>query len=65
MILYCTKRCKIRHCKFPIMNRNKGFQQIAINHSYDIDLKDFMELYEKCNKTYLVFGIDTTLSSGH
>ena len=47
------------------MNRNKGFQQIAINHSYDIDLKDFMELYEKCNKTYLVFRIDTTLSSGH
>ena len=37
-------------------------QQIAFNHSSDIDFKDFMYLYNKCNvKPYLCLVIDATL----
>ena len=28
----------------------REFQQIAFNHSSDIDFKDFMNLYKKCTK---------------
>ena len=37
---------------------NKGEpQQIAINHSPDIDFQDFMNLYKKCtSKPYSFFG---------
>ena len=40
------------------------FQQISFNHSADIDLKDFMNLYIKCTaKPYSFLLIDTTLAS--
>ena len=44
---------------------NKGkLQQIAFNHSLDIDFKDFMNLYKKCTaKPYSFLVIDATLSS--
>ena len=39
-------------------------QQIAFNHSSDIDLKDFMNLYKKCTEiTYSFLVIDSTLAS--
>ena len=39
-------------------------QQIAFNHSSDIDFKDVMNLYKKCtSKTYSFLVIDTTLAS--
>ena len=38
------------------------FQQIAINHSSDVDFKDFMKIYKKC-RTILFLVNDTTLSS--
>ena len=42
----------------------RELQQIALNHSSDIDFKDFMKIYEKCTgKPYSFFVIDTTLSS--
>ena len=35
----------------------KELQQIAINHSSDIDFKEFMELYKKCTtETYSSFS---------
>ena len=38
-------------------------QQIAFNHSSDIEFKDFMNLYEKCTgKPYCFFVIDATLA---
>ena len=45
--------------KFP----NKGeLQQITFNHSSDIDLKDFINLYKKCTaKPYSFLVTDTTL----
>ena len=44
---------------------NKGeLQQIAINHSSDINAKDFIEIYRKCtDKPYSFLVIDTALSS--
>ena len=39
-------------------------QQIAFNHSSDIDFQDFMNLYKKCiAKPYSFLVIDTTLAS--
>ena len=42
----------------------RELQQIAFNHSSDIDFQDFMNLYKKCTaKPYIFLGIDTTLAS--
>ena len=39
-------------------------QQIAFNHSSDIDFQDFMNLYNKYTaKQYSFLAIDTTLAS--
>ena len=41
-------------------------QQIAINHSLDINTGDFLEIYRKCtDKRYSFLVIDTTLSSNN
>ena len=40
--------------------------QIAINHSSDINTKDFIEIYRKCtDKPYSFLVIDTTLPSNN
>ena len=42
----------------------RELQQIAFNHSSDIDFQDFMSLYKKCTeKPYSFLVIDTTLAS--
>ena len=42
----------------------RELQQIAYNHSSDIDFKDFMNLYKKCTeKPYYFVVIDATLAS--
>ena len=39
-------------------------QQIAINHSSDINTKDFINIYKKCtDKPYSFLVNDTTLAS--
>ena len=44
-----------------IHNKRK-LQNVAINHSADIDYKDFMNIYRKCtSKPYSCLTIDTTL----
>ena len=44
-----------------IKNR-KELQNIAINHSADIDYNDFVKIYRECTrKTYSFLTIDTTL----
>ena len=46
-----------------IPNKRK-LEQIVFNHSSDIDLQDFMNLYEKCAaKPYSFLVIDTILAS--
>ena len=42
----------------------RELQQITFNHSSDIDFKDFINLYKKCNaKPYYFLVIDATLVS--
>ena len=46
--------------------KKRELQQIAINHSADIEYKDFMNIYWKCtSETYSLLTIDTTLSSSN
>ena len=50
---------------FVMKIANKGeLQQIAFNHSSDIDFQDFINLYRKCTaEPYYFLVIDTTLAS--
>ena len=41
----------------------RELQQIAFNHSSDIDFKDLMNLYKKCTAKPNSFLIDATLVS--
>ena len=44
------------------INNRKELQNIAINHSADIDYKDFVKIYRECTKEpYSFLTIDTTL----
>ena len=44
--------------------KKRGLQQIAFDHSSDIGLEEFMNLYKKCPaKQYCFLFIDTTLAS--
>ena len=46
-----------------ILNKRE-LQQIALNHSSDIDSKDFMKIYKECTKEPYPFLVnDTTLQS--
>ena len=48
------------------INNRKELQNIAIDHSADIDYKDFMEIYrEYVKEPYLFLTIDTTLPSSN
>ena len=55
------KDVRLNSTNFFIMKipNKRELQQIALNHSSDIDFKDFMKIYKKC--TFLVN--DTTLPS--
>ena len=46
------------------ISNKRELQQIAFNHSPDIDLQDFTEIYIKCTaKPYSFLVIDTALAS--
>ena len=46
------------------ISNKRELQQIALNHSSDIDFKDFMNIYEKCTTEPFSFLVnDTTLPS--
>ena len=46
------------------ISNKRELQQIAINHSSDIDFKDFIKIYKKCTDGQYSFLVnDTTLSS--
>ena len=48
------------------INNKRKLQNIAINHSADIDCKDFMKIYRECTKEpYNFLTIDTTLPSSN
>ena len=44
------------------INNKKELQNISINHSADIDYKDFIKIYRECTeKLYSFLTINTTL----
>ena len=50
------------HCLMMTINSKWELQNIAINHSADVDYQDFMKIYKECTrKPYNVLAIDTTL----
>ena len=55
-------RLNLIHYLIMKINNRKELQNIAINHSADIDYKDFMNIYRECTKEpYNFLTIDTTL----
>ena len=60
------KDVRLNSTHFFIMKipNKRELQQIALNHSSDIDFKDFMNIYKKCTKEPCSFLVDdTTLPS--
>ena len=60
------KEVRLSTTHFFIMkiSNKRELQQITLNHSSDIDSKDFMKIYRKCTaEPYSSLVIDTTLPS--
>ena len=58
------KEVRLNSTHYLIMkiHNRRELQQIAIDHSADIDYKDFLKIYRNCTKEpYSFFTIDTTL----
>ena len=58
------KDVRLKSTHFFIMKapNKRELQQIALNHSSDIDFKDFMKIYKRCtSEPYSCFVNDTTL----
>ena len=57
-------RLNSTHYLIMKINSKRELQNIATNHSGDIDYKDFIKIYRKCTKEpYSLLTIDTTLPS--
>ena len=55
-----------KHFFIAKISNKREFQQIALNNSSDIDIKDFMKIFKKCAaEPYSFLVNDTTLSSDH
>ena len=55
-------RLNSTHYLIMKVNHRKNLQNIAINHSADVDHKDFMKIYRECTKEpYSFLKIDKTL----
>ena len=63
-----SKDVRLNSTHYLIMEINNGkeLQNNAINHSADIDYKDFMKIYRECTKEPFKFlTIDTTLAASN
>ena len=61
-----AKDVRLNSTHFFIMKipNERELQQIALNHSSDINTKDFINIYKKCTSTPYSFLVnDTTLAS--
>ena len=55
-------RLNSTHYLIMKINNKRELQNIAINHSADIDYQDFMKIYRECtNEPFNFLTIDTTL----
>ena len=61
---YYTITLNSTHDLIMKINSKRELQNIAINHSEDIDYNDFMKIYRECTKEPFNFlTIDTTLTA--
>ena len=59
-------RLNSTHYLIMKINNKRELQNIAINHSADIDYKDFMKIYRECTKDRFNFlTTDTTLQANN
>ena len=59
-------RLNSKHYLIMKINNKRELQNIAINHSADIDYIDFVEIYRECTKEpYSFLTIDTTLPASN
>ena len=59
-------RLNSTHYLITKINNKRELQNIAINHSADIDYQDFIKIYRECTKEpYNFLTIDTTLPSSN
>ena len=59
-------RLNSAHYLIMKINNKRELQNIAINHSADIDFKDFMKIYRECTREPFSFlTIDATLPSSN
>ena len=57
-------RLNSTHFLITKIPHKRELQQIALNHSSDVDFKDFMNIYKKCTTEPYSFSVnDTTLPS--
>ena len=57
-------RLNSAHVFIMKIQNKRELRQIALNHSSDIEFKDFMKIYKECTaEPYYFFVIDTTLPS--
>ena len=57
-------RLNSTHCLIMKIHNRRELQQIAINHSTDIDHKNFLKIYRNCTKEpYSFLTIDTILAA--
>ena len=55
-------RLNLTHYLIMKINNRKELQNIAVNHSADIDYQDFINIYRECTREpYSFLTIDTTL----
>ena len=59
-------RLNLTHYLVMKINNRRELQNIAFNHSADIDYQDFMKIYRECTKEpYSFLTIDNTLTSSN
>ena len=59
-------RLNSTHYLIMKINNRKELQNIAINHSADIDYKDLVKIYRECTREpYSFLTIDTMLSASN
>ena len=59
-------RLNSTHYLIMKINNKRELQNIAVNHSADIDYQDFIKIYRECTKEpFNVLTIDTTLSASN
>ena len=59
-------RLNSTHYLIMKINNKRELQNIAINHSADIDYRDFMKIYRECtNEPFNFLTVDTTLPASN